>query len=273
MHARLSVNQICFPGATIAQLEEYWRTLQLTRVSCLSTPLLDENFESLRAALTRNHFQLETITHVFLAGQDLSVREATHAGRTRLSALIQKAEQIGARSIYMMTGGHGRLTWEQAAENFCEAVAPCIAQADDAGIALAIENAPAVYADVHIAHTLHDALTLAEMAGIGVCIELFACWAEAGLRKLFERAVPRCVLVQLSDYIYGDRALPARAVPGDGAIPLRQIIEWLLSAGYRGAFDVELIGPRIDREGHFAAARRAANYLDKILDELSAHQS
>jgi sugar phosphate isomerase/epimerase len=270
MHERLSVNQICFPGATIAQLEDYWRTLQLARVSCLSMPLLGDNFESLRAVLTRNHFQLETIAHVFLASGDLSIRDATQNARARLSELIHKAEQLRARSIYMMTGGHGNLMWEQAADSFSEAIAPCVAQAKDAGIELAIENAPAVYADVNIAHTLRDAIALAEMANIGVCIELFACWAEAGLRDLFERALPRCVLVQLSDYVYGDRALPARAVPGDGAIPLRQIIEWLLGVGYKGAFDLEIIGPRIDREGHVAAAQRAANYLDKILAELDA---
>jgi sugar phosphate isomerase/epimerase len=270
MHERLSVNQICFPGATIAQLEGYWRTLQLARVSCLSMPLLDDNFEALRAVFTRNHFQLETIAHVFLASGDLSIRDATQNARASLSELIRKAEQLRARSIYMMTGGHGNLTWEQAADSFSEAIAPCVAQAKDAGIELAIENAPAVYADVNIAHTLRDAIALAEMANIGVCIELFACWAEAGLRELFERALPRCVLVQLSDYVYGDRALPARAVPGDGVIPLRQIIEWLLAIGYKGAFDLEIIGPRIDREGHVAAAQRAANYLDKILVELCA---
>jgi len=270
MHARLSVNQICFPGAGMAQLESYWRQLQLQRVSCLSMPLLDENFSVLQTLLRKNSFQLETIAHVFLASGDLSVAQARQAGRVRLSELIRKAEQLGARSIYMMTGGHGGLTWEQAADNFCEAIAPCVAQANAAGIALALENAPAVYADVNLAHTLRDAIALAERANIGVCIEIFAGWAEAGLRQLFERAVPRCVLVQLSDYVYGDRSLPARAVPGDGAIPLRQIVEWLLAAGYNGAFDLEIIGPRIDREGHFAAAQRGALYLDKLLTELSA---
>jgi len=270
MHSRLSVNQICFLGAPLDQLENHWRALQIQRVGCLSVPLLDGSFDSLRNILQRNNLQLETIAHVFLTGHDLSVAEATKAGRVRLSELIGKAEQVGARSIYMMTGGHGALAWEQAAENFSAAIAPCIRQARDAGITLAIENAPAVYADVHIAHTLHDALTLAEMADIGVCIEIFACWAEAGLRALFERAADRCCLVQLSDYVYGDRALPARAVPGDGAIPLRQVIEWLLNAGYKGAFDVELIGPRIDREGHFAATRRAVDYLDGLLCELGA---
>lgn len=270
MHPRLSVNQICFPGATIAQLGDYWKALQVRRVGCLSAPLLDNNFDALRALLQSDNLQLETIAHLFLASGNLSSSEATRQGRECLSQLIRKAEQVGARSIYMMTGGRGDLTWEQSTESFSEAVAPCIAQANDAGITLAIENAPAVYADVHIAHSLNDALTLAEMASIGVCIELFACWSEANLASLFARAMSRCCLVQASDYVYGDRALPARAVPGDGVIPLPQIIEWLLSVGYEGAFDVELIGPRIEREGHFEAANRAVIYLDKILRELEA---
>lgn len=270
MHERLSVNQICFMGADIAQLEKYWRELNVSRVGCLSSPLLDTHFDSLRDMLVRNQWQLETVAHVFLPSGNLSISESVQAGRARLTELIHKAEQVKARSIYMMTGGRGSLSWEQAADSFSEAIAPCVEQAKNSGITLAIENAPAVYADVHIAHTLHDAIALAEMANVGVCIEVFACWAEANLRQLFERALSRCVLVQVSDYIYGDRALPARAVPGDGVIPLRKIIECLQGVGYRGAFDLELVGPRIDREGHFPAAQRAAKYLDQMLRELSA---
>lgn len=268
-HNRLSVNQICFPSATIAQLENYWQQLQLQRVGCLST-LLDNDEAVLADVLKRNRFQLETIAHVFLSSGNLSISESVKAGRARLMELIRKAEKVNAHSIYMMTGGRGTLSWEQAADSFSEAIAPCVARANDAGIQLAIENAPAVYADATLAHTLRDAIALAEIAGIGICVELFACWAEAGLRELFERALPRCVLVQVSDYVYGDRALPARAVPGDGVIPLRQIIECLQSVGYRGVFDLEIIGPRIDREGYFPAAQRAANYLDQMLRELSA---
>jgi sugar phosphate isomerase/epimerase len=77
--------------------------------------------------------------------------------------------------------------------------------------------------------------------------------------------VPRCELVQLSDYVYGDRALPARAVPGDGAVPLARLLKDLDSAGYRGAYELELLGPRIDAEGHTAAVRRAAAKLDTLL--------
>jgi sugar phosphate isomerase/epimerase len=135
---------------------------------------------------------------------------------------------------------------------------------------LMIENASALYADIHIAHSLGDTLALAERAGLGICIELFFCWAEAGLSDLFRRAVSYCGLVQVSDYLLGDRALPARAVPGDGVIPLERLLCDILEAGYLGVFDIELIGPRISAEGPRAATARAAEHLSAILERLRA---
>ena len=142
--------------------------------------------------------------------------------------------------------------------------------AEQAGVALAIENASALYADIHIAHTLRDTITLAEMADIGVCIDLFHCWAEADLGGLVERALPRTLQIQLSDYVLGDRALPARAVPGDGAIPIEPFIRQVLAGGYRHGFDLELIGPRIEAEGRFDAARRSGDAVSTMLKRLGA---
>jgi sugar phosphate isomerase/epimerase len=262
---------MCFPGASLGDVGGYWRELQARRVSFISPPLLDEGVGPAHAALATGRYLVETIAHPFMPGQPLESREESwRDARAKLTRLIEAQAQLGGRSIYMLTGGHGALTWEQAAECFTRAIAPCVAQAKQAGIALMIENALPLYADSHIAHSLRDTVTLAEMAGIGVCIDLFGCWTEAGLRASIERAMPRCNLVQLSDYVYGDRSLPSRAVPGDGAIPLARTLEWLLGAGYAGAFDLELIGPRIDREGHLAAVQRTGDYLGRMLSSLGA---
>jgi hypothetical protein len=51
-------------------------------------------------------------------------------------------------------------------------------------------------------------------------------------------------------------------------MPLARLFDWLLSAGYDGAFDLELIGPRIDAEGRLPAARRAAERVGELLDSL-----
>jgi sugar phosphate isomerase/epimerase len=160
------------------------------------------------------------------------------------------------------------LTWEQAAERFAVLVAPCREQAAAAGVRLLVENASVFNADIHIAHTLTDTITLAELAGIGVCMDLHTCWVEAGLRELIERAVPLTGLVQVSDYVLGDRVAPCRAVPGDGAIPLERIIGDVIDAGYDGVFDLELVGPRIEAEGPRVATKRAAERLSVLLTKL-----
>jgi sugar phosphate isomerase/epimerase len=269
MHDRLSVHSICFAGARLSELAGYWRELGAHRVSLVSNNLLDEGLEAAREALRTSDCRVESITHAFLPGRHLELREESwRDARDTLSRLIRDAKSLGARSIYMLTGGHGSLAWEDAAQAFRAAIAPCVIQAKEAGIPLMVENSAALYAEVHIAHTLRDAVTLAELADTGVCIDLFACWTEAGLRESIQRAMPRCHLVQVCDYVYGDRSLPSRAVPGDGAIPVERILQWLLEAGYTGTFDIELVGPRIDAEGRVAAVRRAADNLGRILRSL-----
>jgi sugar phosphate isomerase/epimerase len=269
MHERLSVHAVCFPGATLHELTGFCRELGAQRVSLVSNVLLDEGLDAAQDALQTNNCSVESITHVFLPGRHLELgEESWRDARETLSRLIQHAKSLGARSIYMLTGGHGSLAWEDAAQAFRAAIAPCVIQAKAAGIPLMIENSAALYAEVHIAHSLRDAVTLAELADTGVCIDLFACWTEAGLRESIQRAMPRCHLVQVCDYVYGDRSLPSRAVPGDGAIPVERILKWMLEAGYAGTFDIELVGPRIDAEGSVAAVRRAAENLGRILRSL-----
>lgn len=271
MHDRISINSICFMGTSFDQQAEFWSALKPQRVSLLGPQIPAEGIEKAQQVLASGNYQLETIVQPFLSGQSLMTDETQwQEPRQRIYARIDEAVQLGGQSIYMTTGGHGGMTWEQAAETFTHMIEPCAQRARDAGIALMIENAPTLYADIHIGHSLRDTVTLAEMAGIGVCIDLPGCWTEADLKNTIERAVPRCSLVQVGDYVCGDRFVPSRAVPGDGDMPLRRLFDWLLAAGYKGAFDFELLGPRIDEEGALSAVQRAGDYVSELLVSLDA---
>jgi sugar phosphate isomerase/epimerase len=256
------VHNVTFYGASLAELEAHWAALGVSRLSILDSQLLDRQFLML---LQRNVYTVEAVYHLFAGGQ-LSTDPG--AARDALSRVIEAAAGAGARSVYLLTGGRGALGWEQAAERFCDTVRPCAELAKRAGVALAIENASPLYADIHIAHTLRDTVTLAEMAGLGVCIDVFHCWAEGDFEATVQRAVPRTTLIQLSDYVLGDRALPGRAVPGDGTIPIEAFVAQALAAGYPHGFDLELIGPRIEREGRFESARRACDVVGAMLNRL-----
>ena len=77
-------------------------------------------------------------------------------------------------------------------------------------------------------------------------------------------------LVQVSDFVIGTHDTPNRVVPGDGDIPLHRLLNDIITAGYDGAFDLELIGPRIEDEGYESAIRRSTEGLGALLDSLTA---
>jgi sugar phosphate isomerase/epimerase len=264
MHEKISANNVCFPGANFPTLAGYWRELNARRVSFTSQDVLGD-FDAAHAVMKTGDYKLETIVHQFRYKPLDSVDDNWREDRDKLSTLIRSSAELGAVSIYLITGGRGKLSWEAAAERFSEAVKPCVPQAKDAGVQLIIENTMPMYVDVHLGTTLDDTAALARMAGIGVLIDIYACWTQSNLKASIERAVPLCGLVQVSDYVFGDRSFPSRAVPGEGNIPLDQIIQWIVAAGYKGAFDLELLGPRIDKIGHVEAVRRADAYVSKIL--------
>ena len=234
----------------------------------LVTPALfaSGGVEAALAALARTGVRVGCINHPFAIHPDLERDDGRAA--SDLARAIAVAETLDCPAIYLLTGARGSLDWEAAAARFAELVAPCRAQAAASGVRLLVENASALNADIHIAHTLPDTLLLAETAGIGLCLELHACWMEARIDETIRRAMPLTGLVQVSDYVLGDRSTPCRAVPGDGVIPLDRLMATVLDAGYEGLFDLELIGPRITAEGPRDATRRAVNVLSEMLVKL-----
>lgn len=249
---RLSVHSVTFHGATLREYSSRWDSLGVRRLSLIDAQLADPALADVVAA---GGYSVESVFHLF-------------SSTDGLRRVIASAATVGARVVYMLTGGRGERSWEDAAGMFCDAVYPCLDEARQAGVALAIENASGLYADIHIAHTLADTIELAESAGLGICVDLFHCWTEAHLNTLLDRALPRTELIQLSDYVLGDRALPARAVPGDGAIPLESLLAHALGGGYRYGFDLELIGPRIAEEGALPAAQRACARVTEVLSRM-----
>ncbi len=263
-HHLLSVHNVTFYGDTLAELEKHWRALGVSRLSILDDQLLDPEFSKM---LRGGGYTVEAAYHLFAGG---SLSGDPQAAQNGLCRVIDAAALVRAHTVYLLTGGRGALSWGEAAERFSAMVAPCAAHAKAAGVALAVENASSLYADIHLAHTLRDTVALAEMADLSVCIDVFHCWAEGDFEAMVQRALPRTALIQLSDYVLGDRALPGRAVPGDGAIPLERFVAQALAGGYTHGFDLELIGPRIDREGRLESARRACDVVGAMLDGLGA---
>jgi len=268
-HPRISLHQVAFVRDGTRAFVEFCGKNSVPNMTLVSLSMTrQDDLETVNASAAAGGPKAKTVNHPFATFPNL--QEDTGQAARKLLEAIDITASIGADAIYMQTGGRGKLDWEQAASRFMELLAPCKDVARQKGVGLMIENASPFNIDIHIAHTLADTILLAEMAGIGVCIDLQPCWGEAGLPGLFRRAMPITKLVQVSDYVIGDRVAPCRAVPGDGAVPLERLISDLLDAGYEGLFDLELVGPRIEKEGGAAASLRAMEWLSQLLTKLGA---
>jgi len=188
----------------------------------------------------------------------------------RLVRAIAAAEAFGAGCLVFTTGPATPLRWEEAADALERALAPVLPASRAAGVPFAIEHTNSLRVDVGFVHSLRDAIALARRLDTGVCMEINACWAERGLADTIQNGIDAITIVQLSDYAIGTKNTPNRLVPGDGDIPMERIVGQLLGAGYQGAFDLELIGPRIDDEGYETSSRRAVEYVGDLLTSLGA---
>ena len=261
MHPRLSINLLSLAPAAFAQQVE-----TVARIGARAlTPDVGQ-MDGLTATQAARLIQDAGLKAAALTHRAFGFDDAAEA-QERLARSIDYAHEIGAASIVMTTGGRGTFSWSEATKRFAEAMAPCAVQAKAAGIALGIEPTSHLYADASLVHRLSDCAALARAAGIAVTIDLFACWMDADIETAIADAAPLTALVQVSDYVYGDRALPCRAVPGDGASPLDRLLPAIVSAGFAGTFDLEIIGPRLQSEGVENGLTRAANAIGGILTQ------
>jgi sugar phosphate isomerase/epimerase len=190
--------------------------------------------------------------------------------RERLLRAIDTAVAVQAPTVVFTTGPFAPLTWEEAADALEDALRPVLERARAADVQFAIEHTNSLRVDVGFVHTLRDAIDLARWLDTGVCMEVNACWAERALDATIRSGVDRIRLVQVSDFEVGTIASSQRLVPGDGDVPLARILRTLVDAGYDGAFELELIGDAILKEGYDAAVPRAVAALDGLLADVGA---
>lgn len=261
-HPAISINALCLGPAPFDQQVEQVIRLGASAISPTLDNVADYGPAASKRVLHDSNLAVATLTHRAF-GYCTNVER--DAARDRLSHTIDVAHGLSAPTITFTTGGRGNLTWPEAADRFAEGIAPCAERARLAGVKLALEPTSHLYADASIAHRLTDTITLIRAAGIHLGIDVFACWFDSDIDAAIASAGSDIALVQVSDYVAGDRALPCRAVPGDGMARLDRLIPLIHAAGFRGYYDIEIFGPRIDDEGRAAALARAIASLADLI--------
>src|ERR1700744_3165095 len=103
-HSRLSVHNVTFLGAALAELEQHWAALGVPRLSILDSQLLDPEFAIM---LRHNTYTVEAVYHLFAGGR---LTSDPRAAQQALLTVIDAAAAAGARLVYLLTGGRDGLS-------------------------------------------------------------------------------------------------------------------------------------------------------------------
>jgi sugar phosphate isomerase/epimerase len=259
---RLSVSAVSSWRWSLDEDLAFWADAGIDHVGLSFRKLEEAGTEAAVARISDAGLRVSNI--VELGWWDLDARSTWTAQQDRLLAAVDVARRVGG-CLVLTTGPAGTLGWDAAADALAEALAPVRAAADAASVPLTIEHTGPLRLDLSFVTTFRDGLDLARRLDVQVCMETNSCFAERGLAVCIGAAGAALGHVQVSDFVIGSLCTPDRAVPGDGDIDLARILGVVLSAGYTGAFELEMVGPRIEAEGYDPAIRRGIAHLDAVL--------
>ena len=263
-HARLAVNALSSRDWTFDQDLAMWRELRLHHVG-LSWRKLDPGREAKIAAVQAAGIHTSTV----VSGKfTLSAPETWPLTRAAIATSVGNALATQGASVYITSGSSDGRPWNELLDAFVEAVGPSVADAAARGVRLSIE--PSLRCDASFVNTLRDAVDAAKASGVGVVLDFGNCWMERDFGEVVRNAAPHIGLVQLCDVRLGPEgpASGSRVLPGDGQLPLARMMGDVLDAGYDGLFELEVLGPDIEREGYESTLRRGVDVVSEFLASL-----
>lgn len=268
MHPRVSVNSLCSASWTLGQDLAFYEAHGIDHVALAYAKCEAAGVGKALDAVEHSPVHVDMLFGVM--GFELDAPGTWDEPRARFVDLVDTAATLPAASVMVTTGRAGGLTWEDAADAFEAAIAPGLDHAAARDVPVMVEHTNSLRVDIGFVHTLRDMIDLGRRLGVGVLMEVNACWMERGLAATVRRGIDSLALVQVSDFSIGTTDSPNRRVPGDGDIPLERILGTVLDAGYTGRFDLEVLGPYVEEEGYESTILRSVERLSELLDRLSA---
>jgi sugar phosphate isomerase/epimerase len=260
-HPRLSIDALSSFNWTFEEDLALWRELGVRWAGLLISKIADDP----KGKMARLREAGITPSTIVCGGFDLQAPETWPSARAPLHQMIDAASDAGGRSVYITPGRTTGAPWGEVLDLFAEAVAPSLEHARRRGVRLAFE--PSLRTDVSFVNTLRDAVDVAERTGLGLVADFGNCWMERDLAQVLQRAAPHIALVQICDVVIGGMGRPPAGGLhlGEGELPIARLMRDVLATGYSGPFDLEVLGPVIEKEGYEPAIRRGVKTASEML--------
>ncbi len=239
---RYSVSQITTCRSSFEDDIRHWQEAGLSAIGLwrrkFDTCGEAESLELLRAS------ELDVTTVSFAGGftgsQGIDFQEALDDAWQA----VFTAASVGARTLVIAPGSRGRYTDRHELRVVVKAIRELAVGADELGVNLAVLPMAAQFAHRWTTlHSLDGAWDLVNRIGrdnVGIVFDTFHFGHDRELIKRLPRFSSAISVVQVSDTMPSPQNCYDRCLPGDGSVPLAEIMSTLIESDFRGDIDLQL---------------------------------
>lgn len=262
--ARLAISELTTYRWSFEEDVELYRALGISGIGVWRQKLTDVGEEKAAGLLAQSRLKVSSLQWAggFTGSSGLSFDDSLVDARQA----IQSARQIGAPCLIVHSGARGSHTHNHSRRLFQQALDKLLPLAEEHGVTLALEPMKSdCGGEFTFFNCLDETLKLIDeypSPALALTLDTYYWGHEPALLDRLECLAPKLALVQLGDSREPPSKEPNRCPLGEGRIPLRQIVQRLLAAGYDGYFEVELWGEELESADYREIVRSSVEAFD-----------
>ncbi|WP_150307352.1 sugar phosphate isomerase/epimerase family protein [Planctomonas psychrotolerans] len=272
-HPRLSLNQATIKYASLGEALDVTAAAGYASIGLWREPVQEVGLDRAARMVADSGLRVSSLCRggFFTLPEGPQRRAALDDNRRALA----EAHAVGAPALVLVAGGlpAGSRDLVGARARVVDAIGELVAEAESAGVALAIEPLHPMYAsDRAVVSTLDQALDMAEpfpSTAVGVVVDTFHIWWDPRVRDAIARAGAggRIASYQVCDWSTPLPAdvLLARHYPGDGVIDFGSLTAAVEATGYSGDIEVEIFSEPIWASPYAEVAQRTSEAFSTVV--------
>lgn len=189
------------------------------------------------------------------------------------AAALHLAAELGAASVILFTGGRNNHTFRHSQRLLDSALEELLPLAEVIDVSLALKpKHPACAAPWTFFTDLATTLSFVQQYNspwLKMVLDTYQFPTATRSADFLAELIPYLALVHVADGCGPRTADQEQCVPGDGKLPLEEMVTALLDAGYDGDFEVKLSGPEIEAGRYHEILQRTQQAMASFLPTLA----
>ena len=185
---------------------------------------------------------------------------------------VLEASRLQADTLIVLAGGKNNHIHTHLRRTLCLALKRLAAVASEHGIQLALEPFhPGCGDEWSFVNDLRSTLDIIERVdnpSLGIVLDTYHLGMDRDLLRWLPDVAPYIHLVQLGDGRHCPHGEMNRCLLGEGCVPLEELMELLYENGYRGAWEVELIGEDVELLGYERILDHTKQFMEQTVAQL-----